>query len=125
MSVDDRELSPFGYKIAMNIGTSNICDDLDDLMAKICGFSKRIDNDRLSLQGAVDSKSICDREGITEGDRMLLTHLNNASMVMGLICADMESIIRKNTKIHEELMRIAMPKHFDRGSQEADLCPPM
>ena len=113
---ENRELSPFGYRIAMEVGKTDFSDDFREVLSSLRKNTDLFYEKYELLQDALKKDSVLKdpKSELTHGDEMLLNLLERAAFRMMSITQHTVDYVNDNDGIYAALMKVAMPQNQEK-----------
>ena len=113
---ENRELSPFGYRIAMEVGKTDFSDDFREVLSSLRKNADLFYEKYELLQDALKKDSVLKdpKSELTHGDEMLLSLLERAAFRMMSITQHTVDYVNDIDGIYAALMKVAMPQNPEK-----------
>ena len=113
---ENRELSPFGYRIAMEVGKTDFSDDFREVLSSLRKNTDLFYEKYELLQDALKKDSVLKdpKSELTHGDEMLLNLLERAAFRMMSITQHTVDYVNDIDGIYAALRKVAMPQNPEK-----------
>ena len=113
---ENRELSPFGYRIAMEVGKTDFSDDFTEVLSSLRKNTDLFYEKYELLQDALKKDSVLKdpKSELTHGDEMLLNLLERAAFRMMSITQHTVDYVNDIDGIYAALRKVAMPQNPEK-----------
>lgn len=113
---ENRELSPFGYRIAMEVGKTDFSDDFREVLSSLRKNTDLFYEKYELLQDALKKDSVLKdpKSELTHGDEMLLNLLERAAFRMMSITQHTVDYVNDIDGIYAALREVAMPQNPEK-----------
>jgi len=113
---ENRELSQFGYRIAMEVGKTDFSDDFREVLSSLRKNTDLFYEKYELLQDALKKDSVLKdpKSELTHGDEMLLNLLERAAFRMMSITQHTVDYVNDIDGIYAALREVAMPQNPEK-----------